>query len=62
MQGILENKFGLTSTTRKDETGEQIYLGGNSGEEFIKIIEPFVVPSLKYKIPKVLRLTELPKE
>ena len=62
LQSILENKFGLTSATRKDESGEQIYLGGKSGEEFIKIIEPFVIPSMKYKIPRVLRLTELPKE
>jgi len=62
LQSILKNKFGLTSTTRKDETGEQIYLGGNYGEEFIKIIELFVIPSMRYKIPRVLRLTELPKK
>src|SRR3989344_1261474 len=57
LQSILENKFGIASSTRKDETREQIYLGGNSGEKFIKIIEPFVIPSMKYKIPRVLRLT-----
>ena len=62
LQSILENKFGIVSSTRKNETGEQIYLGGNSGEKFIKIIEPFIIPSMKYKIPRVLRLTELPKE
>ena len=61
LQNILEKKFGISSSTRKDETGEQIYLGGNSGEKFIRIIESFVIPSLKYKIPRVLRLTELPK-
>ena len=62
LQGILENKFGIASSIRKDETGEQIYLGGNSGEKFIKIIEPLIIPSMKYKIPRVLRLTELPKK
>lgn len=62
LQSILEIKFGIASSTRKDETGEQIYLGGESGEKFIKIIEPFVIPSMKYKIPRVLRLTELPKK
>ena len=62
LQSILENKFGIASSTRKDETGEQIYLGGNSGEKFIKIIEPFILPSMRYKIPRVLRLTELPKK
>ncbi len=61
LQSILENKFGIASSTRKDETGEQIYLGGISGEGFIRIIKPFVIPSMLYKIPRVLRLTELPK-
>jgi len=58
----LKQKFGVPSSTRKDETGQQIYLGGESGEKFIRIIESFIIPSLKYKIPRVLRLTELPKE
>lgn len=62
LQSILEIKFGIASSTRKDETGEQIYLGGESGAKFIKIIEPFVISSMRYKIPKVLRLTELPKK
>ena len=62
LQSILENKFGIASSTRKDGEGEQIYLGGNSGEKFIKIIEPFIISSMRYKIPRVLRLTELPKE
>lgn len=62
LQSILENKFGVSSSTRRDETGEQIYLGGNSGERFIKIIESFVIPSMEYKIPRVLRLTKLPKK
>ena len=62
LQNILDKKFGIPSLTRKDETGEQIYLGGKSGEQFINIIESLVISSLKYKIPRVLRLTELPKE
>ena len=62
LQDILRSKFGIVTTTRMAVGGEQIYLGGKSGEKFIKIIESFVIPSLKYKIPRVLRLTELPKE
>lgn len=61
LQKMLKNKFGIPSSTRKDEKGEQIYLGGKSGEEFITLIKPYVIPSMKYKIPRALRLTKLPK-
>lgn len=62
LQNILHNKFGVTSSVRNDVSGLQIYLGGESGERFIEIIKPFLVDSMRYKIPRVLRLTELPKE
>ena len=61
LQKILENKFGILSSTRKDEKGEQIYIGGKLGEKFVNVIRPYIIPSMRYKIPKVLRLTELPK-
>ena len=62
LQTVLKNKFGIVSTTRKDKGGKQIYLGGESGEKFIALIEPYIISSMKYKIPRVLRLTKLPKE
>jgi len=61
LQKILKNKFGIPSSTRKNGKGEQIYLGGKSGEKFIGIIKPYIIPSMEYKIPRVLRLTKLPK-
>ena len=61
LQRILKDKFGIPSLTRKDEKGEQIYLGGNSAEKFIQIVKPYIIPSMNYKIPRVLRLTKLPK-
>ena len=61
LQRILSGKFGISSSTRKDEKGVQIYLGGKSGEKFIEIIKPYIIPSMEYKIPRVLRLTKLPK-
>ena len=61
LQRILRNKFSIPSLTRKDGKGEQIYLGGNSAEKFIGIIKPYIIPSMEYKIPRVLRLTKLPK-
>lgn len=61
LQRMLKNRFGLSSSTRKDEKGEQIYLGGESAEKFIGIIKPYIIPSMEYKIPRALRLTKLPK-
>jgi len=61
LQRILGNKFGISSTTRKEKNGRQIYLGGKSGEKFIEIIKPYIIPSMEYKIPRTLRLTKLPK-
>ena len=61
LQRILKNKFEIVSTTRKDKNGEQIYLGGKSGEKFIVLINTYIISSMKYKIPQTLRLTKLPK-
>ncbi len=62
LQQMLQNKFGIKSTTKKDKNGKQIYLGGKSGEKFIALIKPHIISSMKYKIPRALRLTKLPKE
>ena len=66
LQRILRKKFGIKSTTRdqtrNQKTKKQIYLGGKSGEKFIKLIKPYIIPSMRYKIPRALRLTKLPKK
>jgi len=62
LQKILEQNFGISSTTKNDKEGRQIYLGGEAGEKFCSLINPYVIPSMRYKIPQSLRLTELPKE
>ena len=61
LQDVLKIKFGIKSTTKKDKNGKQIYLGGKSGEKFIALIKPYIISSMNYKIPRVLRLTKLPK-
>lgn len=61
LQKVLRNKFGVNSTTRKEKNGKQIYLGGQSGERFITLIVSYIISSMKYKIPRALRLTKLPK-
>lgn len=62
LQKMLENKFGISSTTKREKNGKQIYLGGESGEKFITLIKPYIICSMKYKIPRALKLTKLPKE
>ena len=62
LQNILQEKFRISSIIRNDISGQQMYLGSDSGEKFINLIKPFLIESMKYKIPRVLRLTELPKE
>ena len=54
LQEVLKVKFGISSTTRKEKNGKQIYLGGKSGEKFIALIKPYIISSMKYKIPRVL--------
>jgi len=61
LRQMLKNSFAIHSTTKDDKKGKQIYLGGENGENFIKLIERYIIPSMRYKIPQVLRLTELPK-
>lgn len=61
LQWILKDKFMINSTTKDDKKGKQIYLGAQNGANFMKLIEKYIIPSMRYKIPKVLRLTELPK-
>ena len=65
LQKILENKFGIKSTTREQTRGKitkkQIYFGGEAGERLIALIRPYIIPSMEYKIPRALRLTKLPK-
>jgi len=60
-RGALLKRFHISSTLRKEKNGYQIYLGSSSGESFIKIIKPFLLPSMLYKIPKVL-INIMPKK
>lgn len=66
LQKILNDKFRIKSNlrnqTRNGKVGKQIYIGNISAERFIERIKPYIIPAMKYKIPKVLRLTELPKK
>lgn len=58
---ILNNKFNLNCKERIQKEGSQIYISGTSGENFIKLISPYMIPEMFYKIPFPIRRTYLPK-
>ncbi len=63
--GVLQGKFGLEAKRRSQPEGQQIYLSGRSYERFCTLVEPYVIPQMRYKLPEKRsrpNLTELPKE
>lgn len=61
LQVMLEGLFGIASSMRPEKNGCQIYIRKEAAEKFIDLIRPYILDSMRYKIPRVLRLTELPK-
>ena len=55
LQRILKKQFLTETITRKDKNGLQIYILGKSAENFIRLIRSYIIPSMEYKIPKLLR-------
>jgi hypothetical protein len=47
------NDFALEASIRKQKDGLQIYVSGKSYERFLEIVEPYLHPSMRYKIPVV---------
>ena len=54
------NKFNLECSEREQKEGLQIYISGSSYETFRNIVDPYILPSMRYKIP-VDRKTQMPK-
>ena len=57
---VLRTKFALEANEREQKDGIQIYVSGKSYERFHEIVDEFVLPSMRYKIP-VDRKTHMPK-
>ena len=57
---VLQDKFALEAKPRKQREGWQIYISGRSYETFRALIEPFLIPEMRYKLPAARR-TQLPK-
>jgi hypothetical protein len=47
---LLEN-FNLENSIRKQKDGLQIYVSGHSSRVFQSIVEPYVINSMRYKLP-----------
>lgn len=58
---VLKDKFGLLAKPRKQKDGLQIFVSGASFEVFFGLVGKFVIPEMKYKIPKA-RQTHVPKK
>lgn len=50
MKRILEEKFGITTGIHRQYNGLRLYIMSSSASQFRNIIEPYVIPSMRYKL------------
>ncbi|MCS7309230.1 MAG: hypothetical protein NZ741_03310, partial [Armatimonadetes bacterium] len=55
----LSEKFALETYLRRQAEGYQVVIRGASLERFLELTEPYLIPEMRYKLPKAGR-TELP--
>ena len=48
---VLRMHYGLETSERKQKDGIQIYISGKPYERFRRIIDPYLHPSMLYKVP-----------
>src|SRR5579859_928498 len=58
---ILSDLFGLQVALRRQPDGVQLYVSGRSFETFSAIVDPHVIPEMRYEVPPTRR-TPVPKE
>lgn len=58
---ILNDKFKLLTSIRKQKDGLQIYISAKSAGILIKLISPYTLPCFSYKLPK-LKVNRTPKK
>lgn len=59
--GVLGSEFRLEAKRRRQREGWQIYVSGSSFETFRDLVDPFIIDSMRYKLPHPRR-TQMPKE
>ena len=47
----LTKSYQLDAAERRQKEGYQIYVSGNSYERLREIIDPYIIPSMRYKVP-----------
>lgn len=58
LQKVLKDKFKIETTLKKEITGYRIYLLSKTISNFLTIISPYIIPSMRYKLG---RINTLPK-
>lgn len=53
LQDALKNKFNIETTLKKEKTGYRIYLLSRTISNFLAIIKPYILPSMKYKLGRI---------
>ena len=56
----LTEKFALETYLRRQSEGHQVVIRGASLERFLELVEPYLIPEMRYKLPPAGR-TQLPK-
>jgi len=59
LSNILNTKYGLITTLRKQKEGYQIYISGHSYENLRSIIYPYLIESMWYKFPSPRKIKKL---
>ena len=48
---VLADKFSLSTSLRKQQDGIQIYVSGESYPTFVDLVEKYLTPDMRYKLP-----------
>ncbi len=54
VRDVLQKKFGIMAGVHRQYDRWRIYIYSDSAEKFRKLIEPYVIPSLKYKLGNIM--------
>jgi len=53
LQKALKDKFGIETTLKKEKTGYRLYLLSKTISSFLSIINPYILPSMRYKLGRI---------
>lgn len=60
LQKAFLEKFGIKTRLRADRHQRQIYFSAETVDKFLAMIDSYIIPSMRYKLPRVW-VTQLPK-